>query len=149
MLSLNKGNIFLLIEPNSISSIRAVPAIVLKPSGARNTRSPPISWTVLPWTHPIFFVTPDTTGVPSNPDTWKILLSQNTISLLRKGFTVCILSPISIVPAEAPVKSSGFNLVLYDTTCGLSESPASINRSPNIVANFDLSGADLSTSLKL
>jgi hypothetical protein len=41
--SLNTGNIFLLIEPNSISSIRAVPAIVLNPSGAKNIKSPPIS----------------------------------------------------------------------------------------------------------
>ena len=68
--SLKIGRIFLLIELNSISSIRAVPAIVLKPSGAKNTKSPPISWTVLPSNVPIFFVTDDKTTVLSNPDNW-------------------------------------------------------------------------------
>ena len=38
-----KGKIFLLIEPISISSILAVPATVLNPSGARKIKSPPIS----------------------------------------------------------------------------------------------------------
>ena len=60
----------------------------------------------------MFFVTPDTEAVPSNPETWNILDSQKTISLFLKGFIAFILSPTSIVPADEPVKSSGFNLVL-------------------------------------
>ena len=68
--SLNIGNTFLLIEPSSISSIRAVPAIVLNPSGERKIKSPPISWIVLPLTQPMFLVTEDKTGVPSRPDNW-------------------------------------------------------------------------------
>ena len=60
----------------------------------------------------MFFVTPDTVGVLSNPDIWNILVSQKTISLFLKGLTCFILSPTSIVPADEPLKSSGFNLVL-------------------------------------
>ena len=59
------GNIFLLIELNSTSPILAVPAIVLNPSGAKNTKSPPISWIVLPSTQPIFLVTDLSIGVES------------------------------------------------------------------------------------
>ena len=38
------GCIALLTVPNSTSPILAVPATVLSPSGAKNIRSPPISW---------------------------------------------------------------------------------------------------------
>ena len=41
--SVNKGCIALLTVPSSTSPILAVPATVLKPSGARNNKSPPIS----------------------------------------------------------------------------------------------------------
>ena len=76
--SLNTGNIFLLIEPNSISSIRAVPAIVLKPSGAKNITSPASSCILLPSIHPIFLVTAVTTkSLLDVPDILNILSSND------------------------------------------------------------------------
>ena len=50
------GCIALLTVPNSTSPILTVPASVLIPSGAKNTKSPPISWILLPSKQPIFFV---------------------------------------------------------------------------------------------
>ena len=41
--SVTKGCIALLTVPSSTSPILAVPATVLKPSGAKNIKSPPIS----------------------------------------------------------------------------------------------------------
>ena len=51
------------IDPSSTSPILAVPAIVLKPSGAKNITSPPISWILPPSLHPIFLVTSCTANV--------------------------------------------------------------------------------------
>ena len=53
--------------------------------------------------------------------------------LFLNTFIPTITSPVSIVPAEAPVKSYGFNLVLYATVLSESDCPATINLSENIV----------------
>jgi hypothetical protein len=70
---------------------------------------------------------------------------QNIINLSRKDFIARIWSPTSTVPALDPVKSSGINLVLYATTCGLSDCPATINRSEKIVQSDGSDGADLAS----
>src|SRR6056300_2049243 len=108
--SLINGNIFLLIELNSTSSILAVPAIVLNPSGAKNIKSPPISWIEFPLIQPIFLVTDLIIGVESRFVNSYILFLQNIINEFLNTLIPVIISPTSIDTAEAPSKSQGFNL---------------------------------------
>ena len=68
--------------------------------------------------------------------------------LFLNTFIPTITSPVSIVPAEAPVKSYGFNLVLYATVLSESDCPATINLSENIVHLLGLTGVDLSNVSK-
>ena len=75
--------------PSSVSSILSVPAIVLKPSGAKNTTSPPSSCILLLSIHPMFLVTGVTAKLAEDvPVTLNILSLPNIIKLLRK-----VLSP--------------------------------------------------------
>ena len=87
-----------------MSSILAVPATVLNPSGARKIKSPPISWIVFPFTQPIFFVIDLSIGVESRLVNSNKLFLQNIIKLFLKTLIPTIISPTSISPAPVPVK---------------------------------------------
>ena len=102
------GCIAWLIVPNSTSPILAVPATVLKPSGAKNIKSPAISWIVCPSIQPTFFVTGTTATVLElfifcslNIEFW-----QKINNSLRKLFKPTTLSSKVILPEPVPLKLS-------------------------------------------
>ena len=74
------------IVPNSTSPILAVPAIVLKPSGAKNTTSPASSCMLPPSMQPIFLVTGATAkfakAVPDNLNILSFPLQEVHLSLV-------------------------------------------------------------------
>ena len=77
------------IVPNSTSPILAVPAIVLKPSGAKNTTSPASSCMLPPSMQPIFLVTGATAKfAKAVPDNLNILSFPNI-----NKFSLKTLSP--------------------------------------------------------
>ena len=74
MFSLKNDCTGILIVPSSTSPILAVPATVLKPSAAKNIRSPANSCIVCPFTHPMFLVTGATAKLLDDvPDSLNIL----------------------------------------------------------------------------
>ena len=89
MLSAKSLRIFCILlptVPNSTSPILAVPATVLNPSGAKNIKSPPISWILWPLKQPTFLVT-GTTAIVLELFIFcnlNIEFSQNINNSLRK-----------------------------------------------------------------
>ena len=100
MLSLKIDCTLELIVPNSTSPILAVPAMVLKPSGPKNIKSPANSWIVSPLIHPISLVTSDTAKLELElPVSLNILVSQNINKSSRKTLSHVISSSTLKLPA--------------------------------------------------
>ena len=112
--SVTNGCIALLTVPNSTSPILAVPATVLNPSGAKNIKSPPISWILYPLKQPTFFVTGTIAMLLESFIfiSLNILFVQNINNSLRKPLMPSIWSSKTILPEPVLVKSVGSNVPL-------------------------------------